>query len=98
MLLGAVIGIPTAWRQKLSLYLHFGRWFRGWLRANTIAWILGGVSIMAVMNLGFYRSEQPDILIQILSLMLPPTLAQIWVLRRHVQNAWLMLLAAIAGT
>jgi hypothetical protein len=96
---GLSIGIPTIIGQKLSLYLHFGRWFRGWIRTNTIAWVVGGLGIMFMTSrFGLSGNRQLDILIQILSLMLPPTLAQLWILRRHVQKIWLWLLAAIAGT
>ena len=96
---GLIIGIPTALGQKAALYLHFGRWFGGWIRANVLAWVIGGMSIMLVSEqFDISGSAQLGILIQVLSLMLPPTVAQLWVLRRYVQNVWLWLLAAIAAS
>jgi len=99
LILGLVIGIPTTIGQKLSLYLHFGRWFRGWFRTNTIAWALGGaVMLFGTRELGINGNERIGILIQILSLMLLPTLAQMWILRNYVQRLWLWLLATVAAT
>jgi hypothetical protein len=98
-LMGLIIGIPTAIGQKLALYLHYGRWFKTWIRTNTIAWILGGLAITLLsMQFSLPRYGQFGLLAQVLSLMLPSTLAQIWVLRNHVQKTWLWLLAAVAAT
>jgi hypothetical protein len=99
VLLGLMIGIPTAIGQKLALYLHYGRWFTTWIRANMIAWVLGGVAITFLsMQFSLPENGQIGLLVQVLSLMLPSTLAQIWVLRNHVQRTWLWLLAAVAAT
>jgi hypothetical protein len=99
VLFGLMIGIPTAIGQKLALYLHYGRWFTTWIRANTVAWVLGGVAITFLsMQFRLPQFGQIGLLVQVLSLMLPSTLAQIWVLRNHVQRTWLWLLAAVAAT
>jgi hypothetical protein len=97
-IVGLIIGIPTASVQKLSLYLHFGRVFRWWIRLNVLAWILGGMSITFVMKSGVDGETQFLLMLQVLSLMLIPSLAQAWILRKHVQHVWLWILSAIAGS
>jgi hypothetical protein len=96
---GLLIGIPTAIGQKLSLYLHFGRRFQGWIRINMVAHIISVASLLLVaIQFGIRGDQQIGILIQTLSLMIPPSLVQAWLLRRYVPNVWLWLLAAVAGT
>jgi hypothetical protein len=98
-LMGLTIGIPTAIGQKLALNLYYGRWFKTWIRANTIAWILGGLAITILSTrFSLPRYGQFGLLVQVLSLVLPSTLAQIWVLRNHIQKTWLWLLAGVAAT
>jgi hypothetical protein len=92
LLLGITVGIPTALLQKLVLYLSFGRWFRGWVRANSLGWLAGGLAIAAVVEAGL--NGQADWTIQVLALMMLPAFAQAWVFRRYFERVWLWLLAA----
>src|SRR5690349_10128019 len=63
IIIGLSIGIPTAIAQKLSLRLYFGRWFRGWIRANTLAWMLSGLGIFYISDmLNLNPNEQISVL------------------------------------
>jgi hypothetical protein len=92
---GFLVGIPTALLQKLVLRAYFGRWFRGWARANILGWLLGGLAI-SLISAHVYSSA--SVIFQFLALMVFPAIGQAWVLRQYISRTWLLLLSTGAAT
>jgi len=92
------VGVPTTLIQKLALYLGFGRWFAGWTRANLIGWFLGSFGLVSLFELGIDGNERLTFMVQILTLMLLPSIAQAWILSRYIQLVWLWLAATVTGS
>jgi hypothetical protein len=94
---GLIHGIIIAAIQKLALYLHFGRSFAGWTRATFLGWMFGGIALMAI-NWNIDLPLQWILVLQAVTITLIPTLAQAWILRRSIQQAWLWLLSWGVGS
>lgn len=91
LLVGLVPGMVIAATQRWLLrYAHRVN-LKGWLLVSAIGWGLGGLS------LSFIR-ETDSMFIYLSGLFVLPALLQWLVLRRHLQNAWLWILAAVVST
>jgi hypothetical protein len=92
------VGIPTILAQKLALFLGFGRGFKGWARVNLIAWFLGSFIFAALLEADRTGNERLDLTLQILVLMLLPTIAQAWIFSRYIQRIWLWLASSLVAS
>lgn len=95
-ILALVVGGITSLTQYLLIRWQFGRNIKWWIPLSIIAWLISAFTIFQVVeNLS---SSQFDITLQALALFTPPALVQTFLLRKQVQQAWLWLLASVAGT
>ncbi len=100
MLFFAVMGLTVGGITSLSQYLlirwQFGRNLRWWIPLSIIAWLFAAlVAIQTVIDTG---NSQLEITLQALALFTPAAIVQAFLLRKQVQQAWLWLLASVAGT
>lgn len=95
-LLAIVVGGITSSVQYALMRWQFGRNIKAWIPTSIVAWLLATlVVVQPIVNLGL---DQLEITLQALALYLPATIFQTILLRRHVQQAWLWLLASVAGS
>jgi hypothetical protein len=94
--LGLVNGIIIAVIQKAALYLHFGRFFKGWMRATILGWVLGGIGLISI-NWNINLPSQWILMFQAIVMTMPPMLAQALILQRSIRQAWLWPFLAIVG-
>lgn len=94
--LALVVGGISSLTQYLLIRRQFGRNLKWWIPLSMIGWLIATLIIFPLVeNLS---SSRFDITIQALVLFLPAALIQTFLLRKQVQQAWLWLLASVAGT
>lgn len=92
MLMGLGMGIPVAVVQYLVIRKLIHVDLRYWLPMSAIGWLMSGI----VLHLT--STEFPiEISLQILIFFLIPATLQSVILRQHIQNAWLWMLANAVG-
>lgn len=91
MLLGILPALMIGIAQRFLINRAFNVKLRGWLGATLIGGIIGGL----MMFIGETQYDITGTTAQTMMIMAAPTLAQFWVLRRHVSQAWLWILAGI---
>ncbi len=90
------LGGVTSLVQYLLIRWQFGRNIKWWLPLSILTWLFAAFfPFDASLQLG---DSQIGITIQALALFAPAALIQAFLLRKHVQNSWLWLLASITGT
>lgn len=98
MELGLSLGIITSLTQYWLIRWHFGRHIRAWISPSIIAWIVAAYILFPASIDYMDENTLSGSAIWALSLYLPATLVQALLLRKHVQHAWLWILASVVGS
>ena len=91
LLLGIIPAMIIGTMQRVVLKSAFNLRLKGWMGATLIGGILGGL----LMYFGETQYDITGTTAQTMMIMAAPTLAQFWVLRKHVSQAWLWVMAGI---
>ena len=98
---GLILGSITSTVQYFLVRWQFGRNIKSWIPVSVLMWFLNTLILfqyIAETNVLSGIDEPFNTMLLALSLYATPALAQVWLLRKHVQQAWLWGLANIAGT
>ena len=94
--MGLIVGGITSLTQYLLIRWQFRRNLRLWIPLSVIAWLVATlVVIQPLVNLS---GSQIDVTLQAMALFTPAAIVQAFLLRKQVQQAWLWLMASVAGT
>ena len=94
--MGLTVGGITSLTQYLLIRRHFGRNLRWWMPLSIIAWLFA--VLVVFQTVAYSGNSQFEITLQALALFTPAAIVQAFLLRKQIQQAWLWLLASIAGT
>jgi len=94
MLFALIPGMIVAVVQKALIRRNFHVDLRYWLPISFVGWLLGGFAIQFALNSGL---DDRQVALQVISIILIPTLMQTALLRRYVRAAWLWVMANITG-
>jgi len=95
VLIGFVPGIVISLMQKYLLRYAFQTKLGGWLRVSLLGWILGGLAMFGVTT--FITGPFVGVAMFTMNLFVLPAVAQYFILRRHVNAAWLWVLAGLVS-
>ncbi|MEM9953881.1 MAG: hypothetical protein AAF846_19885 [Chloroflexota bacterium] len=93
---GGFIGGITSLTQYALIRWYFGRNLKWWLPLSLVAWI-GAAIFPFVYLVDELPFNQIGLTLQMLSLATPAAIVQAFLLRKHVRQAWLWVLATITG-
>lgn len=102
IVLGALVGLSVGWLQQQVLRVRLVWPAPGWVKASALGGAIGLVLSLHVVSPMFYMypyfsTSIGSTLPLMLPLILPIAVAQWWVLRRVVRDAWLWVVANVLG-
>lgn len=94
--MGLVVGGITSLTQYLLIRWQFGRNIKWWMPISLIAWVFAILTpFQASLRMG---DTQFEVTAQLLALYVPIAVVQMVLLRKHVRQSWLWLVATLAGS